>query len=107
MGYRYKWNPNWEKWIRYERMVHNLSNEEINQIIMTTNWERKLFPWELYDKKFYNVTSDYALRDISSGCVVFCRYNDKPYYFNIGTEEPEITEDMINNAYWAVYSWSD
>lgn len=43
-----------------------------------------------------------------SHSILYCSYNNKIYFFNIGKEEssePEL-DDMIKNGTWYVYTWA-
>lgn len=61
--------------------------------------------WEEYGKKFYPVSHNPELirTYIREKKIVKCYYYDKPYYFNIGINEPDVTDYMIEEATWFVY----
>ena len=61
--------------------------------------------WEEYGKKFYPVSHNPELIRTYNNekKVAKCYYDDKPYYFNIGIYEPDITDYMIEEAIWYVY----
>lgn len=84
-----------------------MDNESVHKILQNDWWKRDLLPWEHAGKKFYDISVEYTIKNIQLKNVMRCFYDDKVYYFNIGTEEPEITEEMINNGKWQVYTWSD
>ena len=84
-----------------------MDNKTVDEILKTSWWERKMLSWEHCAMKFADITNDYVLRNIQMKSVLCCFYNEEVYYFNIGTPEPEITETMIANGKWQVYTWSD
>lgn len=84
-----------------------MDNESVHKILQNDWWKRDLLPWEHAGKKFYDISVEYIIKNIERKTELRCFYNDQVYYFNIGTEEPEITEEMINNGKWQVYTWSD
>ena len=46
-------------------------------------------------------------RDCLKTDIHLCNYKGKSYYFGLGLEEPEVTDDMLKNGTWLVYTWSD
>ena len=93
---------------RMEKIIgcKNLTHEILHDYISTGWWEREMLPWEHCGKTFSKVYCKMS-RECLKYDIHFCRYNDKPYYFGLGLEEPEVTDDMLENGYWAVYTWSD
>lgn len=83
-----------------------LTHEILNEYISSGWWEREMLPWEHSGKRFQKMCVPMSANFLKSD-IYFCRYNDKPYYFGLGLDEPEVTDDMLENGYWAVYTWSD
>lgn len=61
--------------------------------------------WENYGMKFNTLghNSKLVRELIQKKAILKCYYYDKTYYFNIGIEEPNITEDMIEEGVWFSY----
>ena len=83
-----------------------LTHDIINQYLSSNQWNRKMLPWEHCAMSFQKMCFPMNRDSLQYG-IHFCRYNDKPYYFGIGLDEPEVTDDMLENATWLVYTWSD
>lgn len=84
-----------------------MDNKSINKILQKGWWEREMLPWEHCGMKFYHIPYDLIEYNIQMKNILFCNFNDEPYYFNIGTDEPQITDEMKKDGYWAVYTWAD
>lgn len=84
-----------------------MDNKTVDKILKNSWRKRKMLSCEHCAQKFFDITNDYVLRNIEMKSVLRCYYNEDVYYFNIGTPEPEITETMIVNGKWQVYTWSD
>ena len=82
--------------LRYHKFIHEL---------LERPWEeRARMPWEHCLKSFskielYQVEVNFRLMN-----PLKLIFNGKAYYFNIGLVEPELTEKMIMNGEWGVYS---
>lgn len=98
-------DSNTKIYIKLKDICHNITHKEIANLtfssLRTPMW------WEDKKKMFYviNGNPDVVRENISNKSIMKCYYNYNVYYFNIGIEEPEITEDMIHNAEWFVYDW--
>jgi hypothetical protein len=84
-----------------------MTAKEIDDYIEGLWCNRNLLPWEHCGKAFRNIIEPYILRDIVAECILRCVYKDEVFFFNIGIEEPEITQDMIQCGKWQVYTWAD
>lgn len=84
-----------------------MNNKAVDEILKVPWFERKMLSWEHCGKKFYDITYDYILLNIEMKSVMRCYYKSQVFYFNIGNSEPKITESMIRNGKWQVYTWSD
>lgn len=69
-------------------------------------WQREMLSWEHVAMGFHKLNVPMKRILLESG-IHYCLYNDSHYYFGIGLEEPIVTEDMLNNGVWFVYTWSD
>ena len=83
-----------------------LTHADVQNYISSGWWNREMLPWEHCGMRFHKVYGSMGRGSLKSG-IHYCNYNDKPYYFGIGLDEPEVTDDMLENGYWAVYTWSD
>ena len=83
-----------------------LTHEILDKYISSGWWNREMLPWEHCGMAFQKVYCPMRRESLKHD-IHFCRYNDKPYYFGLGLEEPEVTDDMLENGYWAVYTWAD
>lgn len=84
-----------------------LTHEIVSEYLSGGFWNtRNLLPWEHCGKKFQKICVPMKREFLSNG-IHFCRYRDKPYYFGIELDEPEVTDDMLENGTWLVYTWSD
>ena len=77
----------------------NLTADEVNEVNAPWGWPTAMAFLKCYHKP------PKTNKDV--WCVMLCAYNGKGYYFGIGKEEVEITEDMRTNGKWFVYSFSD
>lgn len=84
-----------------------MDNRTINEVLQKSWWEREMLPWEHSAMKFHHISYDLIEPNIQMKNIMFCNYKDEPYYFNIGTDEPLITEEMKREGSWAVYTWAD
>jgi hypothetical protein len=92
-----------QKIIGCEKLTHEIVGEYLSRGFWNT---RELLPWEHCGKKFQKLCVPMKRSFLNDG-IHLCNYNDKSYYFGIGLDEPEVTEDMLQNGYWCVYTWSD
>jgi len=84
-----------------------LTHEIVSEYLSSGFWNtRNLLPWEHCGKAFQKIWVPMKREFLSNG-IHFCRYRDKPYYFGIELDEPEVTDDMLENGTWLVYTWSD
>ena len=74
------------------------------ELMSYTELRRPLW-WEEYGKKFHTLghNSNLVRELIKKKAILKCYYYDKTYYFNIGIEEPNITDDMIEEGVWFSY----
>ena len=91
-----------EKIIGCEKLTHEILDEYLS----SGWWNREMLPWEHCGMQFQKVCFKMYRACLESG-IHRCNYNDKSYYFGLGLEEPEVTDDMLENGYWTVYTWSD
>jgi len=84
-----------------------MDNKTVNEILQKDWWEREMLPWEHCGKEFHQISYHLIERNLQMKSILFCSYNNEPFYFNIGTEEPQITDKMKIEGYWAVYTWAD
>ena len=83
-----------------------LTHEILNNYLRTGSWEREMLPWEHCGMRFSKMCVPMGKESLKYG-IHYCNYNGKPYYFGLGLKEPDVTDDMLENGYWAVYTWSD
>lgn len=84
-----------------EELTHDVLKNYLN----TFWWKRKMLPWEDCGKSFQKVYSPMKRKLLNNG-IYLCNYYDKLYYFGLGLDEPFVTNDMIKNGVWFVYTWS-
>ena len=83
-----------------------LTHEILDEYLSRGWWEREMLPWEHCAMRFQTICGpmrkEYVTQEIHS-----CHYRGNVYYFGLGLDEPEITDDMIKHGVWLVYTWSD
>lgn len=84
-----------------------MTAKEINNYISTPSFERNLLPWEHCAMRFYGIKEPYISRNIAMAVILRCFYEEEVFFFNIGIDEPTITQEMILNGDWQVYTWAD
>ncbi len=90
------------------KVFHNMTPKEISAF--TEHALREPLWWENLGKKFYYINdymhkSELIHKYFEQHKVLKCYYDYDVFFFNIGIEEPEITEHMIEEGDWFVYSW--
>lgn len=83
-----------------------LTHEILDNYICSGWWTREMLPWEHCGMQFQKVYFP-MYRDCLKTDIHLCNYQDKSYYFGLGLKEPEVTDDMLKNGTWLVYTWSD
>ena len=83
-----------------------VTNEVLQEYLSTGWWTREMLPWEHCAMKFQRIYGTMRRKCLGHD-IYLCRYQDKPYYFGIGIEEPIVTDDMLENGTWLVYTWAD
>lgn len=83
-----------------------LSHELLAEYLSSGWWERTLLPWEHCGMHFEKMYSPICQQNLAFG-IHKCLYNGESFYFGIGLEEPIVTDDMLKNATWLVYTWAD
>lgn len=83
-----------------------LTPEILDDYISSGWWTREMLPWEHCGMDFQKVYGSMSRICLTSG-IHKCRYQGKSYYFGLGLDEPTVTDDMLENATWLVYTWSD
>jgi len=83
-----------------------LTHETLDEYIKSGWWTRKMLPWEHCGMHFEKVWGAMGRERIKHG-IYKCIYFGKPYYFGLGLEEPSVSDDMLENGTWLVYTWSD
>ena len=91
-----------EKIIGCDKLTHEI----LNDYISSGWWNREMLPWEHCGMTFQKMCVPMRASFLESD-IHYCWYKDKPYYFGLGLEEPEVTDDMLQNGTWCVYTWSD
>ena len=92
-----------KKIIGCEEVTHEIVGEYLRRGFWNT---RKLLSWEHCGKNFQKIYFTMCREYLNSG-IYLCNYQDKSYYFGIGLKEPEVTDDMLKNGIWLVYTWSE
>lgn len=90
------------------KIFRNMSPKEISSL--TEHTLREPLWWETFGKKFYYINgymdkSKLIHQYFEQHEVLKCYYNYNVFFFNIGLDEPEITEHMIEEGDWFVYAW--
>ena len=83
-----------------------LTHEVLDTYLSSGWWERAMLPWEhcgMHFEKIYGPMSRLYL----AGGIYKCRYHEKAFYFGLGLEEPFVTDDMVKNGIWLIYTWAD
>ena len=83
-----------------------LTHEVLDNYLSTGWWTREMLPWEHSGMKFQKLCVPMR-KEFLKNDIHYCYYNDTPYYFGLGLKEPEVTDDMLKNGTWCVYTWSD
>lgn len=83
-----------------------LTHEVLGNYLCSGWWTREMLPWEHCGMRFQKVYFP-MYRDCLKTDIHLCNYKGKSYYFGLGLEEPEVTDDMLKNGTWLVYTWSD
>lgn len=96
----------------YEKMKEIIGCAELTHDILDAYihsggwWKREMLPWEHCAMSFQRIYGS-----MSKNCLPYdiylCRYHGKPFFFGLGLNEPEVTDDMLENGTWLVYTWSD
>lgn len=91
------------------KIFRNMSSKEIASI--TERTFREPLWWENLEKRYFYITdyinkSELIHKYFEQHEVLKCYYNYNVFFFNIGIDEPEITERMIKEGEWFVYTWS-
>ena len=68
---------------------------------------RKILKWEHCAKTWYPIDVGLAVQNIKSNGVVECKLNGNKILFNTEEINPEITQEMLFDGEWYVYTWSD
>ena len=94
--------------LKMEKIIgcKKLTHEALRNYMYSGAWNREMLPWEHCGMSFQRVSPPIHRNCLNSG-IYYCNYQDKPYYFGLGLDEPEITDDMLENGTWLVYTWSD
>ena len=104
---QYGFDKNFTFWKMKELIgCSRLTHEVLHDYLHTEWWFRKMLPWEYCSKTFQKVCFPMN-RECLNNDIYLCSYQDKPYYFGLGLKEPEVTDDMLENGAWFVYTWSD
>lgn len=84
-------------------------HEYITEVLQTTFWKRPMLPWEHSGMRFFEVEYFDGITEGGVGLTSPVRvcYEGKCYYYNIGIEAPEPTEEMIAKGSWQIYTWAD
>lgn len=83
-----------------------LTHELLRNYLSSGWWTREMLPWEHCGMKFQKICFPMYKECLKTG-IFLCNYKDKSYYFGLGLNEPEVTEDLLENGTWLVYTWSD
>ena len=83
-----------------------LTHEILNEYLSRGWWAREMLPWEHCAMRFQKIYGPMRREYVTQG-IHGCHYQDRFYYFGLGLDEPEITDDMIEHGVWFVYTWSD
>jgi hypothetical protein len=86
---------------------NELTHEQVHKYICSGWWNREMLPWEHCGMKFQRRCMPMSKIFLTTGDIHYCHYNDKIYYFGLGLKEPELTNDMLENGDWFVYTWAD
>ena len=89
--------------IGYSELTHDVLDE---YIYSGGWWERKMLPWEHCSMRFQEVYGPMNRASLLNG-IYRCDYYKKSFYFGIGLKEPSVSDDMLKNGKWFVYSYSD
>ena len=92
--------------IKRNNSCDKLTHETLHNYICSGWWNREMLPWEHCGMQFQKLCVPMQKEFLETG-IYLCNYNDEPYYFGIGLAEPEVTDDMLKNGHWRVYTWSD
>ena len=85
-----------------------LTHDAIHTYTRSGWWTREMLPWEHCAMSFQSLWQSVAMRKEFWGRNIYlCIHHEKPYYFGIGLEEPEVTDDLLKNGHWLVYTWAD
>ena len=68
---------------------------------------RKIIKWEHCAKTWYHIDISLAVEDIKEKEIVKCELNGIEVLFNTEEPIPVITQEMLLNGDWYVYTWSD
>lgn len=64
--------------------------------------------WEHCGKSWYYIDVPLAIKNIKDNSIVKCKIDNEEYSYNIQDENnPDITNEMIKNGKWYVYTWSN
>ena len=84
-------------------------HETIHDYYRIKSWGRPMFKWEHCGKGFHAISGFDGIRhNVKHRLVIYrCYHRGHVYYFSIDLPEPVITDDMIKNGEWEVYTWED
>ena len=83
-----------------------LTHELLHNYLSSGWWNREMLPWKHCGMKFQKICFPMYKECLKTG-IHLCNYKEKSYYFGLGLNEPEVTDDMLKNGTWLVYTWSD
>lgn len=90
------------------KVFHNMTPQEISSA--TEHALREPLWWETLGKKFFYITDhlnkfELIRQYLKQHEILKCYYNYEVFFFNIGIKEPEVTDHMIEEGDWFLYTW--
>ena len=85
---------------------NKLTHEILHDYLCSDNQNRERFPWERCGMAFRRVARPLERNSIKNG-IHYCWYQDRPIYFGMGLAEPDVTDDMLENGEWCVYTLAE